>query len=57
MEKIKVFYQEYPSSLESDINKFIRENQIIVRDVKYQVTPLPGENVLAFTALMIYEEA
>lgn len=52
--KVKIIKNAFSGELEEEINKFISNDDIIPKDVKYCVSDIPyGE---MFSALIIYEE-
>ena len=54
--KVKVFDEEHESYLEKSVNTFLKENDIDVIDIKYQVAlSVCGEDQLyCFSAMIIY---
>lgn len=54
--KVKIFDEESELDLEEDINKFIKDKEII--DIKYSVSVsvFSEEQIYSFSALIIYEE-
>ncbi len=56
--KVKIFDYEDEIDLEEDINAFIRNNNIEVIDIKYQVSSsmFAEEQVFCFSGMIIYIE-
>jgi len=56
--KIKIFDESHEKDLEDSINKFIKENEIEVVDIKFSVsTSIFGEEqIYCFSALIMYKE-
>lgn len=56
--KVKVIDEEHEKDLENSINKFIKENNIDVIDIKLSTScSIYGEEqIYCFTALIIYNE-
>ena len=56
--KVKVIDEEHEKDLENSINKFIKENNIDVIDIKLSTScSLYGEEqIYCFTALIMYNE-
>jgi len=56
--KIKIFDESHEKDLEDSINKFIKEKEIEVVDIKYSVsTSIFGEEqIYCFSALIMYKE-
>ena len=53
---VKIFDEEDEMDLENDINNFIRDNNIEVIDIKYQVgvSVFSEEQIFCFSAMIIY---
>lgn len=53
--KVKIFDEESELDLEEDINKFIKEVEVI--DIKYQValSVFSEEQIYSFSAMIIYK--
>ncbi len=56
--KVKVIDEGHESDLEKEINKFIKENNIEVIDIKLSTSCsiYSEEQIYCFTAMIIYEE-
>ena len=56
--KVKIFDEEHEKDLENSINKFIKENDIDIIDIKMcTACSLYGEEqIYCFTALIMYTE-
>lgn len=54
--KVKIFDEEHEKDLENSINKFIKENNVDIIDIKLSTTcSLYGEEqIYCFTALIMY---
>lgn len=57
MTKVKTFIEDYPTDLEIEINRFIADNDIVLKDIKYSHTNVKTEVGYEnwFSALLIYE--
>lgn len=55
--KIKIFDESHEKDLEESINKFIKEKEIEIVDIKYSVSAsLYGdEQIYCFSALLMYK--
>lgn len=60
MLKVKAFDEEHEKDLEEEINRFLRQKQPVVRDIRFSVAAaeeMSGEgNVFCFSALILYED-
>ncbi len=56
--KVKIFDESHEKDLEKSINEFLRNNDIEVIDIKYQVgiSIFSEEQIYCFSALIIYTE-
>lgn len=56
--KIKIFDEAHESDLEEDINKFIKEKNPDIIDIKYSVSVsiYSEEQIYCFSALIMYKE-
>ncbi|MGN1342260.1 MAG: sporulation protein Cse60 [Bacilli bacterium] len=56
--KVKVFDEEHEKDLETEVNKFLNENDVDVIDIKLSSScAIYGEEQLyCFTALIIYKD-
>ena len=56
--KVKLFDEEDEVDLENDINDFIKDNDIEVIDIKYQVAVsiFSEEQIFCFSGMIIYSE-
>lgn len=54
--KVKIFDEMHEQDLEDAINKFIKEEEIEVVDIKYQVSTFVfgEEQIYCFSALIVY---
>lgn len=54
--KVKLFDAEDEVDLENDINDFIKDNNVEVIDIKYQVgiSVFGDEQIFCFSAMIIY---
>ncbi len=55
--KVKLFDENHELDLEKSINKFLKEKEIELIDIKYQValSIVGEEQVFCFSAMIIYE--
>ena len=56
--KVKIFDESHEDDLTDDINKFIKEENPNIIDIKYSVSTsiYSEEQVFCFSALIMYEE-
>ena len=56
--KVKIFDESHESDLEEDINKFIKEEEPDIIDIKYSISNsvYSEEQLYCFSALIIYNE-
>jgi ribose 5-phosphate isomerase RpiB len=56
--KVKIFDENHEKDLEKAINEFLKNNEIDVIDIKYQVGVgvFSEEQIYCFSALIIYTE-
>ena len=56
--KVKVFDESHESDLEDDINKFIKEEEPDIVDIKFSVSNsiYSEEQLYCFSAMIIYNE-
>lgn len=56
--KVKVFDEGHEKDLESAVNEFLKEENIEVIDIKYQVAigVFSEEQVYCFSAMIIYQK-
>ena len=54
--KVKVFDEEHEKDLETEVNKFLNENDVDVIDIKYQVSScvFSDEQIYCFSAMIVY---
>ena len=54
--KVKIFDENHEKDLEQSINKFLKENDIEVIDIKYEVSisVFSEEQIYCFSAMIIY---
>lgn len=55
--KVKIFDKEHEKDLEDEINKFIRQNDVEVVDIKYSVAIMYDyrDQVFCYSALIMYK--
>ena len=55
--KVKLFDESHELDLEKSINNFLKEKEIDLIDIKYQVafTVVGEEQIYCFSAMIIYE--
>ena len=56
--KVKIFDCEDEKDLEEDVNNFIKDDDIEIIDIKYQVSTgiFSEEQIYCFSALIIYKD-
>lgn len=56
--KVKLFDESHELDLEKNINKFLKEKDIDLIDIKYQVAlSIAGEEqIFCFSAMLIYDD-
>lgn len=56
--KVKIFDESHEKDLEEDINKFIKEQNPEIIDIKYNIacTMYAEEQIYCFSALIFYQE-
>ena len=56
--KVKLFDENHELDLEKSINKFLKEKNIEVVDIKYQValSIVGEEQIFCFSAMIIYDD-
>ena len=56
--KVKIFDESHEEDLNEDINKFIKEENPNIIDIKYSISTsiYSEEQIYCFSALIIYEE-
>ena len=56
--KVKLFYESHESDLEDDINKFIKDEEPEIIDIKFSVSNsvYSEEQLYCFSAMIIYNE-
>ena len=56
--KVKIFDDSHESDLEDDINKFIKEEEPDIIDIKYSISNsiYSEEQLYCFSAMIIYNE-
>lgn len=56
--KVKIFDENHELDLEKSINKFLKEKEVELIDIKYQVAfnTLGEEQIYCFSALIIYND-
>lgn len=56
--KVKLFDENHELDLEKSINKFLKEKDIELFDIKYQValSIVGEEQIFCFSALIIYDD-
>ena len=56
--KVKVFDESHEKDLEDDINKFIKEEEVDIIDIKFSVSisNYSEEQLYCFSALIMYRE-
>lgn len=56
--KVKVFDESHEADLEEDINKFIKEEEVEIIDIKFSVSNsiYSEEQLYCFSALIMYKE-
>lgn len=56
--KVKVFDESHEEDLEDDINKFIKEEDVEIIDIKFSVSNsvYSEEQLYCFSALIMYKE-
>lgn len=56
--KVKVFDESHEEDLEDDINKFIKEEDVEIIDIKFSVSNsiYSDEQLYCFSALIMYKE-
>lgn len=56
--KVKIIDEEHESDLEKEVNKFIKENNIEIIDIKLSTSCsiYSEEQIYCFTAMIIYKE-
>ena len=56
--KVKIFDESHESDLEDDINKFIKEEEPDIIDIKYSISNsiYSEEQLYCFSAMIIYNE-
>lgn len=56
--KVKIFDESHEQDLEDDINKFIKEDEPNIIDIKYSVSNsiYSEEQIYCFSALIIYKD-
>ena len=57
--KVKVIDEEHESDLEKEVNRFIKENDVEVIDIKLSTSCsiYSEEQIYCFTAMIIYKES
>ena len=55
--KVKIFDEEHEKDLEDSINKFIKEKEVDIIDIKYSVSTsvYAEEQIYCFSALILYK--
>ena len=56
--KVKLFDENHELDLEKSVNKFLKEKDVDVFDIKYQValSIVGEEQVFCFSAMIIYDD-
>ena len=56
--KVKLFDENHELDLEKSVNKFLKEKDIEVVDIKYQValSIVGEEQIFCFSAMIIYDD-
>lgn len=56
--KVKIFDESHETDLEEDINKFIKEEEPDIIDIKYSISNsiYSEEQLYCFSAMIIYNE-
>ena len=56
--KVKIFDESHEKDLEDDINKFIKEDNPEIIDIKYSISTsvYSDEQLYCFSALIMYKE-
>ena len=56
--KVKLFDENHELDLEKSINKFLKEKDVEVFDIKYQValSIVGEEQIFCFSAMVIYDD-
>lgn len=56
--KVKIFDESHEADLEEDINKFIKEEEPDIIDIKYSISNsiYSEEQLYCFSALIMYKE-
>ena len=56
--KVKIFDESHEKDLEDDINKFFKDEDVDVIDIKYSISNsiFGEEQVFCFSALIMYKE-
>ena len=56
--KIKIFDESHEKDLEDDINKFIKDEEPNIIDIKYSISNsiFAEEQIFCFSALIMYKE-
>ena len=54
--KVKIFDENHEKDLEQAVNKFLKENNIEVIDIKYEVavSVFSEEQIFCFSAMIVY---
>ena len=57
--KVKIFDESHEKDLEDDINKFIKEDNPEIIDIKYSISTsvYSEEQLYCFSALIMYKES
>ncbi len=55
--KVKIFDENHEKDLEQDINDFLKEKEVEVVDIKYQVSTslFAEEQIYCFSAMIMYK--
>ena len=56
--KVKIFDENHELDLEKSINKFLKEKEVELIDIKYQVAfnALGEEQIYCFSAMILYKD-
>ena len=56
--KVKIFYESHEKDLEEEINKFIKEKDIEIIEIRYAVSNsvYREEQIYCFSSLILYQE-
>ena len=56
--KVKIFDESHEKDLEDDINKFLKDNDVEVIDIKYEVSSCvySEEQIYCFSAMIVFQD-